>query len=89
MAISGDERLKSILDLKTVEIVELSKDYSMHSYRISAYFKANGYCIISINPFAEVVFGKKATRIFWTFPMDLRASSLSTFSGFLRIPCQL
>ncbi len=60
MDVSEDERLRSILDLKTVAVVGMSKDPSKYGHRVGAYLKSHGYKVIPVNPFADEIFGERS-----------------------------
>lgn len=72
MGMSEDERLKSILDLKTVAVVGLSKYPSKQSHKVTAYMKGHGYRIIPVNPFAEEIFGEKSYKSLLDIPDELQ-----------------
>lgn len=72
MAVSEDERLKSILGLKTVAVVGLSKDPSKYSHKVAAYLKGHGYHITPVNPFADEVLGEKSFNSLLDIPDELQ-----------------
>jgi len=57
-----DERLKSVLNYKTVAVVGLSRDPAKDSYVVAAYLKTHGYRIVPINPFAEEILGERCYK---------------------------
>lgn len=72
MAAGEDERLKSILGLKTVAVVGLSKDPSKYSHKVAAYLKGHGYRIVPVNPFADEVLGEKSYKSLLEIPEEIQ-----------------
>ena len=69
---SEDERLRSILDLKTVAIVGMSKDPSKYAHKVGAYLKSHGYKIIPVNPFADEILGEKSYKSLLEMPDEIQ-----------------
>jgi len=72
MAVSEDEKLRSLLAVKTVAVVGLSKDPTKFSHRVAAYLMGNGYKIVPVNPFADEVLGEKCFKSLLDVPADLQ-----------------
>ena len=57
------EEIKSILEhYKTIAVVGLSTNPAKDSHMVAKYLKTKGYRIIPINPFADVILGKKCYK---------------------------
>ncbi|MFQ6129515.1 MAG: CoA-binding protein [Candidatus Hadarchaeaceae archaeon] len=67
-----DEKLKSILNYKTVAVVGLSKDSTKDSHKVAAYLKDHGYHIIPVNPFADEILGEKCYPGLLNIPEELQ-----------------
>lgn len=74
MAESEDEKLRSLLAVRAVAVVGLSKDPTKYSHRVAAYLKGNGYRIVPVNPFADEVLGEKCFKSLLEVPEDLQKS---------------
>ena len=58
---SSDQDINKILTTsKTIAVVGLSDNPERDSYGIAAYLKAQGYCIIPVNPNATQILGEKS-----------------------------
>jgi len=68
----GEEGLKSLLDVKVIAVVGMSKDPSKYGHRVGAYLKGHGYRIIPVNPFADEVLGEKSYRSLLDIPEGLQ-----------------
>lgn len=56
-----DDPITRILrESHTIAVVGLSNDPTRDSYEVAAYLKAQGYCIIPVNPFVTEVLGERA-----------------------------
>ena len=57
---------------KTVAVVGLSREPDKDSYRVSAYLKEHGFCIISVNPFADEILGEKSYKSLLDIPAEIQ-----------------
>lgn len=69
---SEDERIRSILDRRTIAVVGLSRDPEKDSYIVASYLKREGYRIIPVNPFAGEILGEKCWPSLQSLPDDLK-----------------
>jgi predicted CoA-binding protein len=68
-----NEDLRLILEnYNTVAIIGLSKDPSKDSRQVARYLIFHGYEIIPINPFADMVLGRKAYSSLLDLPEELK-----------------
>lgn len=67
-----DERLKSLLNVKTVAVVGMSKDPSKYGHKVGAYLKGHGYRIVPVNPSAEEILGERSYRSLLDIPEELQ-----------------
>lgn len=72
VAVVEDERLKSILNYKTIAVVGLSRDSTKDSHRVAAYLRDHSYHIIPINPFADEILGERCYPSLIDIPEELR-----------------
>ena len=57
------EEIRSILEnYRTIAVVGLSTNPTKDSHRVAKYLKTEGYRIIPINPFAEVILGEECYK---------------------------
>ena len=57
------EEIRPILEkYKTIAVVGLSTNPAKDSHRVAKYLKTEGYRIIPINPFAEVILGEECYK---------------------------
>ncbi len=57
------EETRSVLEkYKTIAVVGLSTNPAKDSHRVAKYLKTEGYRIIPINPFAEVILGEECYK---------------------------
>jgi len=54
-----DEQIQSILSLKKVVVIGMSKNSSKAAYFVPKYLADNGYDIIPVNPTTDKILGKK------------------------------
>lgn len=57
---SRDDIEALLRDSRTIAVVGLSPKPQRESFGVSRYLQAQGYCIIPVNPNAQVVLGEKA-----------------------------
>ncbi len=57
---------------KTIAVVGLSREPEKDSYRVSAYLKKNGFCIIPVNPFADEILGEKSYKSLFNIPPEIQ-----------------
>ncbi len=67
----SDEEIRSILSLKNVAVVGISRDPSKDAHIVPRYLMENGYNIIPVNPFADEVLGKRSYRSLMDVPDDV------------------
>ena len=72
MSTGTDELITSILSLKTVAVVGLSKDRSKPSHDVATYLKSCGYRIVPVNPTIDEVLGEKSYKSLLEIPDQLR-----------------
>jgi hypothetical protein len=66
------KEIKSILEKhKTIAVVGLSTDPAKYSHKVAKYMKTNGYRIIPINPFADVILGEKCYKSLLDVPENI------------------
>ncbi|MGQ9788214.1 MAG: CoA-binding protein [Candidatus Hadarchaeaceae archaeon] len=69
---SGDEKLKALLNVKTVAVVGMSRDPSKYGHKVGAYLKGHGYHIVPVNPSAEKILGEVSYRSLLDIPEELQ-----------------
>lgn len=57
---------------RVIAVVGLSKDVEKPSYRVAAYLKNHGFCIIPVNPFVDEVLGEKSYSNLLDIPKTLK-----------------
>ena len=63
LRVLSSEEIKSILEkYKTIAVVGLSWNPAKESYKVAKYLKTEGYRIIPVNPFAEVILGEECYK---------------------------
>ncbi|MGC8816696.1 MAG: CoA-binding protein [Candidatus Hadarchaeum sp.] len=72
MVVKDDAGLKSLLDVRTIAVVGMSKDPKKYSRKIGAYLKGHGYHIIPVNPTAEEILGEKSYPSLLDIPEELQ-----------------
>lgn len=60
MPVETDAEVRDILEYETVAVVGCSTTPGKAAHEIPAYLQAQGYTVIPINPFADVVLGRPA-----------------------------
>ncbi|MEM2920535.1 MAG: CoA-binding protein [Candidatus Nitrosocaldus sp.] len=75
----SDEEIKSILSLKNIAVVGISRDASKDAHIVPRYLMENGYNIIPVNPFADEVLGKKAYKSLLDVPDTVRIDVVDVF----------
>lgn len=69
----SQDRIEEILSkYKTIAVVGLSREPEKDSYRVSAYLKKNGFCIIPVNPFADEILGEKSYKSLFNIPPEIQ-----------------
>ncbi|MFN4336621.1 MAG: CoA-binding protein [Candidatus Nitrosocaldus sp.] len=64
----SDEEIRSILSLKNIAVVGISRDPSKDAHIVPRYLMENGYNIIPVNPFADEVLGKRSYKSLMDVP---------------------
>jgi len=72
VSMNEDDRIRSILDRRTIAIIGLSRDPNKDSYIVASYLKREGYQIIPINPFAGEILGEKCWPNLQSLPDNLK-----------------
>lgn len=68
----SQNQIKEILNkYKVIAVIGLSKEPDKDSHKVSAYLKQQGYRIIPVNPFADVVLGEKSYPNLLDIPPEL------------------
>ena len=63
LGVLSSEEIKFILEkYKTIAVVGLSWNPAKDSYKVAKYLKTEGYRIIPVNPFAEVILGEECYK---------------------------
>ena len=65
----NQDKIKELLTkYETAAVVGLSREPEKDSHQVSAYLKRNGFWIIPVNPFADVVLGEKSYQSLLDIP---------------------
>jgi predicted CoA-binding protein len=72
--LSQNEIKEILTKYKTVAVVGLSRETDKDSYRVSAYLKKHGFCIVPVNPFADEVLGEKSYKSLLDIPSEIQKS---------------
>jgi predicted CoA-binding protein len=72
--LSQNEIREILTKYKTIAVVGLSRDPDKDSYRVSAYLKKHGFCIIPVNPFADEVLGEKSYKSLLDIQAEIQKS---------------
>ncbi len=59
---SNDDEIRSILELKRVAVVGISREPSKPAHEVPKYLLEHGYHIIPVNPFADEILGIKCYK---------------------------
>ncbi len=68
--LSQDQITDLLKKPKTIAVVGLSKEPEKDSYKVSAYLQQQGYRIIPVNPFADMVLGEKSYKSLLDIPLE-------------------
>jgi uncharacterized protein len=68
--LSQDQITDLLKKPKTIAVVGLSKEPEKDSYKVSAYMQQQGFRIIPVNPFADMVLGEKSYKSLLDIPLE-------------------
>lgn len=69
---TSEEGLRSLLSVKTIAVVGMSKDPSKYGHKVGAYLKGHGYRIVPVNPSAEEILGERSYPSLLDIPEELQ-----------------
>lgn len=75
----SDDEIKSILSLKNIAVVGISRDPNKDAHIVPRYLMENGYNIIPVNPSADEILGRKAYKGLKDVPDDVRIDLVDVF----------
>ncbi|MEO9365286.1 MULTISPECIES: CoA-binding protein [Candidatus Nitrosocaldus] len=75
----SDDEIKSILSLKNIAVVGISRDPNKDAHIVPRYLMENGYNIIPVNPSADQILGRKAYKSLKDVPDDVRIDLVDVF----------
>jgi predicted CoA-binding protein len=71
-SLSQNEIREILTKYKAVAVVGLSREPDKDSYRVGAYLKGHGFCIIPVNPFADEILGEKSYKSLLDIPTEIQ-----------------
>ncbi|GBC72839.1 hypothetical protein HRbin04_00234 [archaeon HR04] len=74
-----DDEIRSILSLKNIAVVGISRDPNKDAHIVPRYLMENGYNIIPVNPLADEILGRKAYKSLKDVPDDVRIDLVDVF----------
>lgn len=69
-----ENEIRSILKMKNIAVVGLSKDPAKASHDVATYMRSHGYNIIPVNPTADEVMGLKCYKSLPEIPPEIQGS---------------
>ncbi len=75
----SDDEIKSILSLKNIAVVGISRDPNKDAHIVPRYLMESGYNIIPVNPFADEILGRKVYKSLKDVPDDVRIDVVDVF----------
>ncbi|MEM1950792.1 MAG: CoA-binding protein [Candidatus Nitrosocaldus sp.] len=75
----SDDEIKSILSLKNIAVVGISRDPNKDAHIVPRYLMESGYNIIPVNPLADEILGRKVYKSLKDVPDDVRIDVVDVF----------
>ena len=83
---ASDDLLRDLLGADTIAVVGCSETPSKAAHQIPAYLQRQGYRIVPVNPFAEVVLGEPAYDSLTGIPVDMEVDVVDVFRPSDEVP---